>query len=269
MLFRTRLDCGSSIIQLFAIEHTNRFIVSTRETDCFCDRLGSILQSRSVPGKPGMRIWAQHPHSKSHILCIKDGGVDIYCSSSWEIIQNVSIDENPTNAQLKRVFPSHDQRLLITEYSERDGPSGTRAVRIFGPDVLKIPQKQTQKTDSPDDRRSSSASTISWPDAIMAKHISHVIGTAVPNRLVFLDKESWVSSIEICTYTTPKTYLRHFYVPYDWFSGAKDIICALTSEKRSNTVDWVVLLVKNCELAVIRGGFQSADERTLTFHTDS
>lgn len=48
---------------------------------------------------------------------------------------------------------------------------------------------------------------------------------------------------------------EHFFVPYDWFSGKRDIVCALT--KRD------VMLTRSGDLAVIRGGLDHAEKVSI------
>jgi hypothetical protein len=44
---------------------------------------------------------------------------------------------------------------------------------------------------------------------------------------------------------------EHFFVPYDWFAGKRDVVCALA--KRD------IMLTRGGELAVIRGGLDYAE----------
>ncbi|OQV04907.1 hypothetical protein CLAIMM_09721 [Cladophialophora immunda] len=99
-------------------------------------------------------------------------------------------------------------------------------------------------------------------------HISHVIHLSDTGKLIFLDANSWVNSIDldgldrsvVTTAATlapgPRTpsiqYSRHFFVPYDWFSGTRDIVCAATARD--------ILFARNGEIAIIKNGLDYAEE---------
>lgn len=106
--------------------------------------------------------------------------------------------------------------------------------------------------------------------AALASHVSHVIHLSDDGNLIFLDSHSWVSSINLDDFekcgtvspaaterlsSLPIRYSRHFFVPYDWFSGTRDIVCAAT--KRD------VLFARNGEVAVIKNGLDYAEEVTV------
>ena len=100
----------------------------------------------------------------------------------------------------------------------------------------------------------------------LTRHISHVIHLSDSSKLIFLDSHSWVSSINLEDFdkfamatpaaegppSPPIRYSRHFFVPYDWFSGARDIVCAATMRD--------ILFARNGEVAVIKNGLDYAEE---------
>ncbi|EXJ70758.1 uncharacterized protein A1O5_05748 [Cladophialophora psammophila CBS 110553] len=100
----------------------------------------------------------------------------------------------------------------------------------------------------------------------LTRYVSHVIHLNDSGKLVFLDSHSWVSSIDLEDFakfamatpaasgppSPPIRYSRHFFVPYDWFSGTRDIVCAATMRD--------VLFARNGEIAIIKNGLDYAEE---------
>jgi hypothetical protein len=80
----------------------------------------------------------------------------------------------------------------------------------------------------------------------LADYVSHIIGIGDSGKLVFLDVHSWVCSASLqSTFGSFVSYSRHFFVPYDWFSGTQDIVCALARRD--------VLFVRHDDVAIIKG----------------
>lgn len=70
-------------------------------------------------------------------------------------------------------------------------------------------------------------------DAKIVGDIVHVIGVS-DGRLIFVDVNSWVCSADL---EKPEAiYLRHFLVPYDWFSMTGHMICTLTEKAGERTL---------------------------------
>lgn len=89
--------------------------------------------------------------------------------------------------------------------------------------------------------------------------VGQVIGIDESRKLIFLNRSSWVCSVdlsesglEIAQRKDSPTIeaSEHFFVPYDWFAGKRDIVCALA--KRD------IMLTRGGDLAVIRSGLDYA-----------
>jgi hypothetical protein len=89
--------------------------------------------------------------------------------------------------------------------------------------------------------------------ALLAQRVAHVIGICESSRLVFLDTGSWVCSVRLENRTPDITsYSRHFFIPYDWVAGSRDVICAVLRRD--------ILFARNDDLVIIRGGFDFTAE---------
>ena len=81
----------------------------------------------------------------------------------------------------------------------------------------------------------------------LADYVSHIIGVSESGKLVFLDTHSWVCSANLeSTFGNAVSYSRHFFVPYDWFSGTRDIVSGLARRD--------VVFARNDDVAIIKGG---------------
>jgi hypothetical protein len=66
------------------------------------------------------------------------------------------------------------------------------------------------------------------------------------SKLIFLDRQNWVSSIELAA----DHYARHFCIPFDWL-GMNELLVRVTQT--------VVVFVRRNEIAVVRNGFAFAE----------
>jgi hypothetical protein len=81
----------------------------------------------------------------------------------------------------------------------------------------------------------------------VGKIIMHLIG-AYGSKLLFLDKNRWVCSIDV-DQNDFKSYIRHFPIPSDWQSQQRKLRMGVTS-----TGD--ILFVRVDEMAVISRGLE-------------
>lgn len=89
--------------------------------------------------------------------------------------------------------------------------------------------------------------------AALAHYVAYVVGFGNDNDLVFLDTQSWVCSADLESLCNNQVaYTRHFFVPYDWFAGTRDILCAFAGRD--------VIFARNDRIAVIKGGFEYAEK---------
>ena len=79
--------------------------------------------------------------------------------------------------------------------------------------------------------------------------LRHIIGT-LGTKLVLLEMNGWVCSIDL-TNTAPASYCRHFFVPSDWLSNARDLVLQLMAKGR-------FVFVKGNEIAIIKNRLDHA-----------
>ncbi len=261
-LFHGRLDCGKSIVQLFVIQGSEKFILSTREADYVWNLSGKEEKSWPCSTRSGTRRWIQHPQSSSHIICVEGATARIFTASTWEEIFVVSTGIQMTGFELKRIFFCMNRGWMLIDLSEESGAPGAGGVHLLDASIFSLDNCDREvsrpiEVGAPEPAGQLEEVTIGAPlYSNLAKHISHIVGICNDSSLVFLDPHSWVCSVDLEDSRLGGSYLRHFFVPYDWFSGSKEVICSVTKEQNGQARDWKVLLARNDEVAIIRGGFE-------------
>ncbi|KAL2065695.1 hypothetical protein VTL71DRAFT_3365 [Oculimacula yallundae] len=266
-LFQCRLDCGNTIIQVLPDEAAVKFILSTRESDHFWSIIGREERVLGHSAKPGIRKWIQHPQSPLHIICIDGAYAKIYLWDDWSEVACVCLDIDVERLQLKSVFPFIMERKsqVLLELSDLNGSAKTRKLysidcALFNNIDISNNATQMQKKDSTNTMNVTASLRSPIPHAIsspricsqidsLADYVSHIIGISENGKLVFLDTHSWVCSASLeSTVGKAISYSRHFFVPYDWFSGTREIVCGLA--KRD------VVFARYDDVAIIKGALE-------------
>jgi WD40 repeat protein len=265
--FQSRLDCGWAISQILLNEAAGKFILSTRGSDHFWSIDGQQLDVRTYPKKSVIRKWIHHPQSTLHMICIDGSAARIFAWSDWSEIACISLDIVTTELQFKAVtsFTSNHQKRILLELSELDGSTNTRSLQLLDSTSFSVPQyylfgDKTEASGFKEDTRT----TVVADEAVVPINsspllgplthcVAHVIGIRDPSKLIFLDTHSWVCSVDLGALDgTSMSYVRHFFVPYDWFSGTRDLICMIS--KRN------VLFARNDNVVVVQGGLDHMEK---------
>jgi hypothetical protein len=269
-LFQFRLDCGGTITQVLPGEAAGKFILSTRESDHFWSITGHEERVLGHPEKPRIRKWIQHLQSPLQIICIDGAYAKIYLWDDWSEVACVCLDIDFEGLQLKSIFPfiMECKPQVLLEMSELNGSANTRElysvdVALFDIDISNN-TKQNQKNDSTNTKEVTVSLQSPIPHALLsprlrsqidflADYVSHIIGISESGKLVFLDTHSWVCSASLeSTFGSSVSYSRHFFVPYDWFSGTRDIVCGLARRD--------VIFARNDDVAIIKGGLEYVEK---------
>ncbi|PYH86403.1 NACHT and WD domain protein [Aspergillus uvarum CBS 121591] len=260
LLLDTRLDSNHAITQVLVGETAAKFLISTRQADYLWTIDGQQEAMRAHPDGQGSRKWLQHPESEHHLICVEGAIARVHCWSDWSEVATVSLDINLIGHHWKSINPSLSQGSLslLLEASEPNGPAKTHGLFLYKATKLSL-SFETEQTRNPQNGETSPPAIYaghedsSYSDPLSAKlaslshHITHVIGVLTQTRVVFLDTHSWVSSFDLDQPREQRaSYTRHFFLPYDWFSGIQNILCALSQRN--------ILVAYNSDMAVIKGG---------------
>ncbi|KAJ2994689.1 hypothetical protein NUW58_g1486 [Xylaria curta] len=262
-LFQSRLQTSSSIIQILQSEITSQFIVSTRESDHLWSIDGQEKDARQYNGSTGIRMWAQHPLSQAHVICVDSDTVRVFAWSDWAHISTSPISINLASLQLKAVRTQLSKlktQSLLLELSELNGSARTCGLRLL--DISKL----SYTTDSPPgdatllsrseetrDDTNILAPTLGPQISALGANIAHVIQLSNQGHLLFLDKQSWISSVDITALGQGAvSYSRHFFVPHEWLSGSRSMVITVSQRE--------IIVARNEDLVVIKGGLDFAEK---------
>ena len=274
ILFQSRLDCGKSIIHLLPGEAAGKFILSTRDSDHLWNIDGQQEAARTYSDRPGIRKWIQHQQSPLHMICIEGAAARIYAWTDWSEIAVVRLTADTTGLQLKSVttyMSGHRQRILL-ELSELNGSPATRSLHLLDAAPFSIDNflaneassevdkvgKDRDKVSITKEDTAAAGALVSIPLlgthlATLAQSVAHIVGLGDANQLVFLDSHSWVCSADLEGLSnSPVSYSRHFFVPYDWFAGIRDVLCTVARRD--------VLFARNDDVAIIKGGLEYVEK---------
>jgi len=261
------LNCCWAINEVLPNEAAGKFILSTLVSD----HLWSIdCQQRDVrkyAKTPVFRKWIQHPQSPHHMISIDIAAVRIYAWSDWSEIAYLSLDIYTHGLKLASVTlctSYHRQRILL-ELSDIGGSPNTRALHLLDAAWFSISTDSTVNSipgaaNVTDDvskisiEKEAVKTTVifSTLPSVLTPFVARVIGLHETGKLVFLDTHSWVCSVEFEDQgNNTISYIRHFFVPYDWISGSWGIICAVLRQD--------LLFASNNNIVIVKGGLEHVE----------
>ncbi|KAH1986511.1 hypothetical protein KXW88_007402 [Aspergillus fumigatus] len=271
MAFQARLVYGGSIIQVLTSEATAKFIISTRGSDHLWQVDGHEENSRTYTGWAPVRKWAQHPGSAYHTICFESTVARVYTWDKWSQVMSVSLDISLRALEFKSIKQLSAKGVLV-ELSEPGGLAKTQNLYLLdaqsfeadnkasfmhvvtvsrGSDVSLAPLSivEGQGVQEGDSLVSPGEPRL----ALLSQRVAHVIGICESSRLVFIDTDSWVCSVGLENQAFEITsYIRHFFIPRDWFTGSREVISAVLRRD--------ILFARNDDLVIVRGGFDFTEE---------
>ncbi|KAL3470521.1 WD40-repeat-containing domain protein [Aspergillus californicus] len=280
VLFKFHLDSEKAIMDVLVEEMAAKLLVSTRDSDhLFNLNSGKYERERTYPQMPGTRKWLPHPESSLHMVCINNVKACTYCWSDWSEVSSVALSLDNDTAELRSAIKYsvvQKQRIML-DLLHPNSSVRTNRIVLINADCLAVennhssflPEKQSSAvaaldqvaTEDEEDMVTTSSPAASFHSRMTTFRLSvaHVIGIDELGKLVFLNRSFWVCSVDLSESGLavaqrkgpPKIEVfEHFFVPYDWFAGKRDIICALA--KRD------IIMTRGGDLAVIRGGLDYA-----------
>jgi hypothetical protein len=204
------------------------------------------------------------------MICFEGATARIYAWSNWSEVASVDLNIGLMGLQMKNVIPyvsGNGQRILV-ELSELDGSANACGLYLLDAASFAIETKssheaylKTANVGGEADMVSKikegiQTGAISMPLlrkklATLSHHVAHIVGLSAASRIVFLDTHSWICSVDLDgPEDSPALYLRHFFVPYDWFSGTRNVVSSVTQRD--------VLIARNADVAIIRAGLEYA-----------
>ncbi|OBT68035.1 hypothetical protein VE03_01456 [Pseudogymnoascus sp. 23342-1-I1] len=253
VLFKSRLDSEKAIIDVLVGAMAEKFLISTRESDhLFNLDSGKCERERTNPQMLGIHKWLPHPDSALHIVYVDNVKVSAYCWSDWSEASSIALPLYNDTAELKSAIHyslGPKQRIMLNLLHPNRSVDINR-IMIIDVDSLVVKNKDeslllgkqlsameafdqlaTDEDESMATILDSAAPLHSRITAIKLS-IAHVIGIDESSKLVFLNRSFWVCSVDLsesgletAQRKEPPTIevFEHFFVPYDWFAGKRDI----------------------------------------------
>lgn len=231
-----------AILQVLLNPTNNLLLVSTSKYDIIWDipnntRLCIKNYEKREPFK-----WANHPLNANERVLMGTTNASIW---SWD----TSCHPNPLgeielggnlkgvqNENVKNVILSPFSQHMVVEFSKLYDDRSSTQLSVFESRNFHHDTKE-----------------ISPVHAFMSvgKRVLHLIGLCGA-KIVFLDRDLWVCSVDT-EKGKAESYVRHFFIPSDWYSQQKQLIIQVSSKGD-------VLFAKNNEIAIIKNGLDYEEE---------
>jgi WD40 repeat protein len=133
LAFQSRVESGSSIIQVLTSEASGKFILSTRGSDHLWQVDGDEEDSRIYPDWSGLRKWVQHPRSAYHAICFDSTAARVYTWDKWSQVVSVSLDISVQELEFKSIkqFAFNSAKGVLIELSGSVGPAKTQNLYLM------------------------------------------------------------------------------------------------------------------------------------------
>lgn len=254
-LFQFRLDCGGTVMQVLLCETQSKLILSARGSDHLWNLDAIQERELKISDASGVRKWLQHPASPAHLICAQHATFHVHKWSDCSRIASIPLLVDVAGLQLKRVLAYNmgmKHRVLI-EMSEIDGSADTLALHLLEDSTLGLADTQAGHGTNQSDGSSGADAVLvpvsGSPLDTIAKQAAHVLSVDLGRKLVFLDKRSWVCSVDLDGLGANSglvSYYRHFFAPHDWFAGIRDVIGSVAGKD--------VIFARNDDVVIVKGG---------------
>lgn len=236
----------SIILQLLLSPDDDLLLVSTTKSDTVWEissraQIAKTTYSSRTPFK-----WANHPSNVKQRVLFDTSGASVW---EWDAVSSLSPSSitfgfDPKTAiepGIKSVIYFSSSEYIVIECSRLNGQRTTTDLFVIESSQIRLNAKEIQPNPM----------LTSIKDKVM-----HLIG-AYGTKLVFLDRNLWVCTIEIKN-GTYDFYARHFFIPSEWHSQQKKIDFRIT--KKGD-----LLFVKGNEIAVIVNGLENEELVPISF----
>jgi WD40 repeat protein len=194
--------------------------------------------------------WLSSPVHPGQVILVDGNRAAVFTMQSLEALTNLELPPDPR---------PQDTGVSIASFPLPAG-LGNRTpqtiIPCFGNQYLAMSSPSPNPLQPPSLYIWPFASSLSPPPLTTASHsrlpgdapthlsaaFSRILGSLGP-KLIFLDRNNWVSSIELAA----DHYARHFFIPFDWLSMNHELLVQVTQT--------VVVFVKRNEIAVVRNAF--------------
>lgn len=222
-----------AISQLLISSSGKFLLLSTATSDELWSMTGQLIESRGIP-RPMPRMRINHSRESNHVVFFDDSVGRIF---EWDTFKELTPETGITLETLSKpeslftdVAPSYGGRNFCITFFHSLGSHLKPHLNLWLTSSLH-PGAETAKAIGDYSQ--------------LATRIKSVIGVH-KSSLLFLDYSGWVCSTKHDIATTEKFYVKHFFIPYGWHSGAIPVMGC--------TVRGHVILARRDEILVFQRG---------------
>jgi WD40 repeat protein len=248
------MDChvDGVIRQLFLDSSGDRLLVSTSVSDTLwklSDTDPASILASLPHTKRNQWKWVSDSQQNGGISLLVENTLETY---SWANFSNENKGpkiqlqhQDPgllsDTIEVKNLMLEENGRYLIADYSHMYGDKSVAQLLLWDTHSL-------WRADHNDGASAPHDISLKPILRLPSQKIKAFLGLA-GSKLVFLDRNLWVCSINISEIGTDDSGVinRHFYVPYDFVSGSNGVVGAVDSNGH-------VAFAKEGEIAVVKGG---------------
>lgn len=260
--------------QLLPDLSASKFILTTRESDQLWNMNGKQQQLRPRNDSPKICKWLQHPRSTQYVMHINGAAVHIYTWEDWLEVKSIPTAIDMAGLQLKSVTPSvvNHRSSILVELSELHGGADTRGLGLLDVESLDVELRVGESvvpSGSGGHKHTANSTAINRPGQKTATSltnaqlrtfstlVSHIIDTFDVNKLI-LSRQAFLGVLSRPGRSGRQTcpIFGHFFMPYDWFSGNRGIVCTISGRN--------ILFARNNNIAIIEGDLDNAETVIVT-----
>ncbi|CAG8974399.1 hypothetical protein HYALB_00010039 [Hymenoscyphus albidus] len=184
----------------------------------------------------------QDPHQPDRFLVIERSTTSLYC---WEDFQPVELSnkvalEAYESSSRSTTTTFHGPNYLI-KFTKSQGNKAKSTLQFYPSTIFNDPE----------------VSPAPLPGyEILGPFVEHFI-SITENKLLFINTDLWVCSLDLKTFAATQEVKRHFFIPSNWQVASGEIMISFTAKK-----DFV--FVKRSELVIISRGLDFSDVFTLS-----
>ncbi|MCJ1356503.1 MAG: hypothetical protein MMC33_006498 [Icmadophila ericetorum] len=254
-LFDHRLGDSKVLKQLILAPQADRFLVSSWPLEMVWSTTGQ--EGGSYNEWEQGNYWINHPRKPSSLVAVSKSITTFF---EWQGLKRTMIRTNSktssaddSTAGVKRIIvcPRAQHLVIAMESTERRKRITRLIVTRFA--SLDAPHESPLALEELSE---------------LEGRVEYLVG-AFDTKIVFLDRNLWICSLDLMTFKKNKSYIRHFFIPLEWISSSGDPLLLINANKD-------LIFAKNDEITVIKKGFSGIAEvvaldkpRTgKEFHTD-
>lgn len=277
--FSARVQGTGTITQIVAGDTARKMILSRQSSDHLINFEGVEEAVKSHLGRSGTQRWIQHPLSQDHVIYITGTSAKIHGWSDWSEKFSVSLAAGDGMCSVKTTgfYQNESRRRILFAFSEVDrSPETCTLCLADAGDFDVTTDKAHLNTIETNSGKEAGGETLPGPVhpgpslrslarpqlSALAPNIGQLMALTDMNRLVFLDKKSWVCSVDLQKLHERIIVVhRHFFIPHDWFAWGEDLRCAVTSRE--------IFFGINGGVVVVKGWLGFADRTEINIVSDA